>query len=146
VNYLLWESTEPERFATAVYGVLDVERRVLTYSNAGHNPPLRLDTAGGVSWLTEGGLVLGPFPDSTYEETVVDLVTGEVLVFYTDGVTEAADSSGEQFGPERLVELVRENRHRPSAEICREVVAGVRAHTGLDTPEDDLTLVVLRVL
>lgn len=146
VNYLLWESTEPERFATAVYGVLDVERRVLTYANAGHNPPLLLDKAGRASWLTDGGLVLGPFPDSTYEETVLDLVPGEVLVLYTDGVTEAADPTGEQFGPERLVEVVRENRHRPAVEICGEVVSRVRAHTGLETPEDDLTLVVLRVL
>jgi sigma-B regulation protein RsbU (phosphoserine phosphatase) len=146
VNYLLWESTEPERFATAVYGVLDLKRRVLTYANAGHNPPLRLDKSGHASWLSEGGLVLGPFPDSTYDETVLTLAAGDVLLLYTDGVTEAADPDGEQFGPERLVEVARDNRRRPAAEICRELVARVRAHTGLETPEDDLTVVVLRVL
>jgi phosphoserine phosphatase RsbU/P len=146
VNYLLWESTEPERFATAVYGVLDLEKRVLTYANAGHNPPLRLDKSGRASWLSEGGLVLGPFPDSTYDQSVLQLTRGEVLVLYTDGVTEAAAPDGEQFGPDRLVAVVRETLRRPAADICREVVASVRAHTGLETPEDDLTVVVLRVL
>jgi len=146
VNHLLWESTEPNRFATAVYGVLDLRRRRFTYSNAGHNPPMLLRRDGSVERLRAGGLILGPFPDSRYEEGQVDLAPGDVLVFYTDGVTEAMSPEGELFGAARMGQLVRERGGEPAAGICAAIEAAVRAHARVETLGDDLTLVVLRVL
>jgi len=145
VNYLLWESTRPETFATAVYGVLDLKRRLFTYSNAGHNPPLLIGDDTRPRFLEEGGVILGPFRDSSYPEATVSLASGDVLVFYTDGVTEAISSSGVEFGQERLAAAVWESRARSAAEICRAIADLVRMHSGSAVLGDDLTLVVLRV-
>lgn len=144
VNDLLWESTEPEQFATAVYGVLDERERIFTYANAGHNPPIRL-TAGRVEWLLEGGTVLGPFSGSRYREERIRLLPGDLIVFYTDGVTEALSPAGEEFGTARLASLAGELAGQPSAAICRRIVEAVHQHAGSDAVGDDLTLVVLQV-
>lgn len=146
VNHLLWESTEPERFATAVYGVLDESSGLFTYSNAGHNPPLLLRHDGKEEHLSVGGLILGPFPDSWYEEGRIWLSSGDLLVFYTDGVTEALSESGEEFGSARITGVLRAQGDRPAAEICQSIADAVRAHAGTVGLDDDLTLVVLRAL
>lgn len=146
VNRLMWESIEETAFVTAVYGVLDRRRGRLTYSNAGHNPPLLMSRTGEVRWLEEGGTILGSFPQSTYREAVLDLREGDLLVFYTDGITEAISPSGEMFGEERLVATLR-GRHEgeSSREICRRTLEAVHAHCGRVHMEDDLTAVVLRI-
>ena len=145
VNELLWESTEPERFATAVYGVLDEEAGVFTYANAGHNPPLLL-AADRTELLTEGGPVLGPFTGSRYQEGRVRLASGNLLLFYTDGVTEALSPEGEEFGTARLTALARSVAAEPAAAICRRIVDAVHQHVGSEAVGDDVTLVVRKVL
>ncbi|MFH0778284.1 MAG: SpoIIE family protein phosphatase, partial [Candidatus Eisenbacteria bacterium] len=87
-NALLYESTETGRFVTAFYGVLDTKNKVLTFSNAGHNPPILLRSGGGMELLSEGGTILGILPDSAYEERPISLGSGDVLALYTDGVVE----------------------------------------------------------
>ncbi len=147
VNRLMWESVEAAAFVTAVYGVLDRARRRLTYSNAGHNPPLCLRANGAVEWLSEGGTLLGSFPDSEYNEAIVDLRPGDLLAFYTDGITEALSPAGEMFGPERLEALLKARDPRDSARrLCERILEAVRAHCAGVHAEDDLTAVVLRVL
>ena len=121
VNRLLFESTAPGKFVTAFYGVLDVKNRVFTFANAGHNPPLLLRANGVADWLSEGGLPLGIVHEATYEERPVALATGDVLVLYTDGVTEASNLTEEQYGPRRLEEIVRRLRAYPAAEIVRAI-------------------------
>jgi len=122
VNYLLWESTRPERFATLVYGVLDLRRRLLTYANAGHNPPLLCSASGEITRLSEGGLILGPFRDTQYTEGHVHLEPGDVLVMYTDGVTEALSPGGVEFWGERLASCATERRGKPAAAIAQHIV------------------------
>ena len=147
VNRLIFESVENSVFVTAVYGVLDRERRRLTYANAGHNPPLLLRAGGQVEWLTAGGPLLGPLAEARYVEEFIDLDPGDLLIFYTDGITEAMDKDGEMFGVERLVELARSVPRADSARrICHRLLEAVRAHTGQVHAEDDLTAIVLRVL
>jgi sigma-B regulation protein RsbU (phosphoserine phosphatase) len=146
VNRLLFESTEPGKFVTAFYGVLDAKNRVFTFSNAGHNPPLLLHADGRAEWLTEGGLALGVLEDTTYEERPTPLMTGDVLVLYTDGVTEAANEHEEEFGVERLERLVRETAHRPAAEIVEAIRTQVNDFTGERHLNDDLTLLVARLV
>lgn len=147
VNRLMCESIEETTFVTAVYGVLDGPLRRLTYSNAGHNPPLLLRAGGEAEWLGEGGTVLGSFPGAEYRETFLDLGPGDRLVFYTDGITEAQAASGEMFGVERLEALLRAQPENRSARgICAEILEAVRAHCGRAQAEDDLTAIVLRAL
>jgi len=147
VNRLMWESSAPEAFVTAVYGVLDGPRRRLTYSNAGHNPPLLRRRDGRVEWLSEGGLMLGSFPDARYPEAWLDLSPGDTVIFYTDGITESVSPAGEMFGPERLVEVLEGLPDGEGARrICARLLEAVRSHCGGVHADDDLTAVVLRVV
>ncbi len=148
VNALLCESIEETSFVTAVYGVLDATTRRFTYSNAGHNPPLLLRANGTAEWLEIGGTILGRFESSGYREAWVGLAPGDVLVFYTDGITEAESPEGEMFGSERLLEVVREGmrEQRDAHGLCARILEAVRSHSKSVHAQDDLTGVVLKVL
>jgi phosphoserine phosphatase RsbU/P len=135
-----------EIFVTAFYGVYDPARRLLTYSSAGHNPPRIKSCAGGhVRSLEEvGGPPLGLFDDLEYEQTTLALKPGDVLAFYTDGITEAMDARNVQFGVHRLDEILS-RCGLDAAEIIREVIGSVDEFTGGHPPEDDRTLLVAKV-
>ncbi len=145
VNRLLWESIELGQFVTAFYGVLDLSRLRFSYVNAGHNAPVLLRANGEVERLRTGGPMLGPFPDCKYELGIVDLKPGDLLHFYTDGVTEAGAPAGDAFGPARLIEVLRQSRGRSSASVNEAVLNAVDAHVGSDRYEDDVTLMTLQV-
>ena len=145
VNRLLWESIELGQFVTAFYGVLDLSRMRFSYVNAGHNPPILLRANGEVERLRTGGPMLGPFPDCKYELGIVDLKPGDLLHFYTDGVTEAGAPQGEAFGPARLIEVLRQTRGQPSSLVNQAVLNAVDAHDGLERYDDDVTLMTLQV-
>src|SRR5215470_4721350 len=110
VNYLLWESIESNQFVTAFYGILDATNRTLAYSNAGHNPPMLIDLDGTAHFEERGGVPLGMFRDSRYYEYYATIAPGQILVLYTDGVTEATNPNGEEYGRDRLAEAVRDVR------------------------------------
>ena len=145
VNRLLIESTEPSHFVTALYGVLDYNTRRFTYSCAGHYPGLLLREDGSIQDLIEGGTVLGAFPEIRYEEAFTVLRPGDMLILYTDGVTEATNAKGEEFGVPRLIDLAVTARGRSSAKIAAAIERAVRSFSKKKVPEDDLTLVVLKV-
>lgn len=145
VNRLLWETTSPNRFVTAFYGVFDEKNRVLTYSNAGHNPPLLLRRDGSVHWLSSGGRVLGAFQHSQYEEARVDLLPGDLFVLYTDGLTESRTSNGDELGAAGLIQLVHQHKDQPAAEIARSLTQEATRYSPQQTPEDDVTLLVMKV-
>lgn len=147
VNKLLWESVEPDRFVTAIYGVLDIENRRFTYVNAGHNPAMlyrggsdRFDT------LDATGPLLGTFEAATFKERQVEIASGDVLVLYTDGVTEAMNAAGELFGESRLQEVIRARKDETAVAIVRGIWETVRAYRSSGAQDDDLTLVVLKGL
>ncbi len=147
VNSLLYESTDRDKFVTAFYGVLDVKNRVLTFSNAGHNPPILLRAAGGrFEYLEEGGVAFGVLPDARYEERPIALAPGDLLVLYTDGISEAPNPAGKLYGTRRLEETMARLRMRGAREILDGIVAEVRAWTGDHGPSDDITLIVLQAL
>jgi sigma-B regulation protein RsbU (phosphoserine phosphatase) len=110
VNYLLWESIERNQFVTAFYGILDATNRTLAYTNAGHNPPLLLTGDGKHRFIERGSLPLGMFKDTRYHEYYQTIEPGEMLVLYTDGVTEAQNRKGEEYGRDRLAREVKANR------------------------------------
>ncbi len=143
-NGLLHESTERDKFVTAFYGVLDWKNSILIFSNAGHNPPLVMHADGTTEQLLDGGLALGVLPDSVYEERPIALREGDVLVFYTDGVSEGENELGEQFGEERIERVARAHAAEPAGRILEAIVGAVVEWTGERGPTDDLTLIVVR--
>jgi phosphoserine phosphatase RsbU/P len=144
VNNLISESVERGNFVTAVYGVLDTRNRVFTFSNAGHNPPFILRKSGDVEILTDGGLILGIVPERQYQERPVHFGSGDIMVMYTDGVTDTENEQGEQFDNDRLVELVRKNRRLPAKEIREKIFKEIAKFRYADYKPDDLTLVIVK--
>jgi phosphoserine phosphatase RsbU/P len=144
VNDFLHRSVEPGRFVTAFFGFLDAESGRLVYANAGHNPPILLRADGTVEWLREGGLILGFLPDPPFASGETTLARGDLLVLYTDGVTEGADAAHQQFGEERLVASVRTAGATSSGELARRIVREVRAFEGASGAADDITVLVAR--
>jgi predicted ester cyclase len=130
------------RFATAVYAVLDRRGR-LTYCNAGHNPPFVVGKSG-VRRLECGGMVVGAFEHASFDEDTQQLGPGDVLVAYSDGVTEARNSSGDEFGEERLLSCVQANCTRSSEEIMECLLSAIREFSADAAQSDDVTLLVLR--
>jgi phosphoserine phosphatase RsbU/P len=124
--------------------VLDGRSGRLVYCNAGHNAPLVLDGAGAITPLESGGLVLGFLEHSPYETGEIVLRPGDRLVLFTDGVTEAANESGEQWGDERLAEVLAAASGSPCAETVARIVAEVRRFEGARGASDDVTLIVAR--
>ena len=145
-NRLLCESLEPGNFVTAVYGVLDSKNHIFTYTNCGHNLPILLRKNGDVEFLREGGPVLGVSRDGVYQEQALMLHHGEIIVFYTDGVTEAFNSKEEEFGMDRLVDVVQANRDKSAAEIQEEIYRAVKTFASDRALLDDLTMVVVKRL
>jgi phosphoserine phosphatase RsbU/P len=146
VNQLLWESTDDHQFVTAFYGVLDEKRRILTYCNAGHNPVILIRADGSAQKLETGGLILGAFSDSVYWENFVQILPDDLLLLYTDGVTEIYNEAEEEYGVDRLQSLATLNRHRSAKEITLLVKDQILDFAADKTPQDDFTLVVLKAL
>lgn len=146
VNNLLQESLKEYQFVTAFYGVLDLERRRFTYSNAGHHPPILFRADGQQRYLKSGGPVLGMFEGTTYNERFMDLAPGDILLLYTDGLVEAENEARELFGRERLEPFVRANAHRSAQELCQAIYDEMRRFTGEEQLKDDTTIVVVKVL
>ncbi len=144
VNKLLWESVEADRFVTAIYGVLDIQSRRFTYVNAGHNPGVIFrPVTGKIDHLDATGPLLGTLEAATYKERHVEIHPGDVLVLYTDGVTEAMNPEGELFGMERLEEVLREKAVEGAASVLRAIRETVQTfQEGRQT--DDLTVVVVK--
>ena len=134
------------RFITFFFGVADPSTGALIYSNAGHNPPLVVRAGGGCDTLTAGGVMLGILPMAQFEEDTVQLNSGDVLVLFSDGVTEAADPEDNEFGEERLAALVASLRDRPAQEIVEEIHKAVAVYTQGAPPADDITVLVARKL
>jgi len=144
VNRLLWESVEADRFVTALYGVLDITARRFTYVNAGHNPGFLYRVAADrFDSLDATGPLLGTLQTVSFKERTVEIAPGDVLVLYTDGVTEAMNGSQEFFGEERLQEVVRRRKAEPAALVVRGIWDAVREFRQGDQ-DDDLTIVVLK--
>jgi len=144
VNSLLHESTERDKFVTAFYGMLDFKNRVIVFANAGHNPPILLRLDGSIQYLLEGGVALGVLPDARYEERPLALQKGDILLFYTDGISEAESPEGEQYGTRRLEHALRRLAPGSAQEILKGIVDEVTAWAGERGVTDDLTLVVAK--
>ena len=143
VNHLFYESTLPNRFATVFFARYDDESRQLLYVNCGHNPPLVVRTAGTVDTLDPTAMALGFVDQLACESKSVRLDPGDALIAYTDGIVEAVNDAGEEFGESRLIATVLGHRDRPTGELLAAILADVHAFSGGEQG-DDLTLVVAK--
>jgi sigma-B regulation protein RsbU (phosphoserine phosphatase) len=143
LNRHLYETTQPEKYATLFLGFYDDEDRRLTYSNAGHLPPIILGKDGSTRRLEAGGTVVGLFSDLGYEEQTVQLNSGDLFIAFSDGMVEPENEFGE-FGEERLIETIAAQRHLPLERISEHAIAAVEDWIGSSEQPDDVTLVLAR--
>jgi sigma-B regulation protein RsbU (phosphoserine phosphatase) len=144
VNRLLCRNMASGRFATFCYARIDTSGRRIVYANAGHNPPLLIRADGSVVRLTEGGMVLGVFPENAYEQAELALGAGDRLIFYTDGITEARNPAGDDFYEDRLAATAVSARAQPVEAMKDTLLADVNAFSGGQF-DDDATLIVVGI-
>ncbi len=143
LNKQVYAHTSPEKYATFFFALYDEKTRRLTYTNAGHLSPL-LFRKQEVVPLDCNGTVVGAFPFAKYDDSCIEIEAGDLLVCYTDGITEPENAYGEMFGEERLIELVAGICRRKTSEIIRLVFEAVRNWTGTPELHDDMTLLLAR--
>jgi sigma-B regulation protein RsbU (phosphoserine phosphatase) len=143
LNQQLYRSTPAEKYATLFFSSFDLRNRTLSYCNAGHLPPILLGSDGSIRRLDQGGTVVGLFDAVPFEEARVQLARGDMLIAYSDGITEPENDFGE-FGEARLVDLIRENRLLPLERISEAVMSAVLDWIGGNEQPDDITLVLAR--
>jgi len=143
VNGMLCESIAANKFVTFLCGVLDAKTRTFVYCNAGHPYPI-LISAGAAYTLDHGGAVLGVFPSWIYQDSSINLKSGDRLLLFTDGITEAEDAEGDEFGVERVAAFGKAHASSSAAELNEQLLAQVSDYCGAQF-QDDATLVVLAV-
>ena len=144
-NELIMSDARSDLFVTIFYGVLDPKSAVFTYANAGHNPPIWFEARSGTThFLKEHGIALGVVPEVLVKDYQVKLESGDVLLLYTDGVTEAFNTAGDEFGDPRLAQVIHDHAADPAKAIIDAIVEAVRDFVGDEPPFDDLTMVVVK--
>jgi phosphoserine phosphatase RsbU/P len=147
LNKLVFDSSTSNRYATFFYGEFDAVSRVLQYVNGGHNPPMlfrRLDDSEVVR-LDVGGPVIGLIEDCFYQQGSITLEPGDVLVAYTDGVSEAMNDADDEWGEDRLKDAIRPSRSAPARDLIDRIMKSADAFVAGAPQHDDMTLVVLRM-
>jgi sigma-B regulation protein RsbU (phosphoserine phosphatase) len=134
------------RFITFFFCVLDTKTGELTFANAGHNPPIVMRASGDAEMLQDGGPVLGILPAARYSEQRISLQKGDMLVLYSDGVTEANDVNQNEYDEERFIEVLKKHRTEPADAIVQAVTNSLAEFAAGAPQADDITLVVAKVL
>ncbi|HVP90491.1 MAG TPA: SpoIIE family protein phosphatase [Terriglobales bacterium] len=138
------KSSDSNSFISFFFGLLDRGRGEVEYVNAGHNPPLVVDAAGGVRTLESTGFCLGMFPAVSYETRTLRLAPGDILCLFTDGIVESRDADREEFGDERLARRLRESADLPARDIRDRIYEDAFAFSSCVEPGDDMTVVVVK--
>jgi sigma-B regulation protein RsbU (phosphoserine phosphatase) len=146
VSDLLWDSVEEHQFITAIYGILDATNKTFVFSNAGHNPPLLIKPSGEFRYVEYGDLPLGMFRDMHYHQHFIRFEKGQVMLIYTDGITEATNLKGEEYGTERLAKRVLEGIDLPAKKMIDHIRKGVADFTERKFLDDDGTLFIVKAI
>ncbi|MCD6505458.1 SpoIIE family protein phosphatase [Candidatus Poribacteria bacterium] len=146
INDMLQTDTDPEFFATMIYGILDTRSLTFRYANGGHCSPIRAnERSRKVEFLREGGLILGVFDFALFEDVEVELEDGDLLLFYTDGVTETESPGGDIYGEERLAGFIRDHLYLSADELCRAIRDELYDFSGTYQRADDMTIVAIKI-
>ncbi|MEO6655024.1 MAG: GAF domain-containing SpoIIE family protein phosphatase [Pyrinomonadaceae bacterium] len=144
VSSLLRDSIEDNQFITAIYGILDSTNKTFVFSNAGHNPPLLMKPDGEYRYVEYGDMPLGMFEDLHYHQHFIRFEAGQVMVIYTDGITEAANPTGEEYGEDRLAKRVLDGIDLPAKQLIDHIRKGVADFTERKFLDDDGTLFIVK--
>ena len=144
MNTLLYRSTAAEKFATLFYAVLDTRTHELNYANAGHTYPFHFSGREGHTELASTGVVLGVMESTSFLKKKVTFGSGDLLVAYSDGITDAVNERDEEFGEERLIDVIAKNRCEPAGVLVDSIVNAVQRHSGEASQLDDMTLLAIR--
>ncbi|HQI41129.1 MAG: hypothetical protein B6D44_08800 [Ignavibacteriales bacterium UTCHB2] len=142
-NYMLYKSTDTSKFVTLFFGILDTENHTLTYCNAGHNEPVFLQR-DKKNKLDKGGMLLSVFEQIEYEEEEILFSKGSTLVVFSDGITEAMNKSNEEFGEERLYNLIERRVALSSQQLAMEILSDVKNYSAGVPQFDDITLMIIK--
>jgi sigma-B regulation protein RsbU (phosphoserine phosphatase) len=146
LSRLLYRRTPPEKYATAFVAALDLASGAVRYANAGHNPPLLLRAAGETEELGATGVPIALLPDAAYETALARLAPGDTLILYTDGIVEANDPDGEEYGIERLAAICRRHCRAGCADLAAALESDLEAFVRGVPFADDRTLLMARRL
>jgi len=146
LNVLLEESISSSLYATFFYGMISFNENKITYTNAGHNSPLLVRKDGTAIKLYGGGIVLGYLTTETYIQEEVPFSPGDLVVLYTDGITEAMNSDSEEFGEDRLLDVIQKNSSESSYRIREKIIEAVKRFSRHKDPEDDATLIIIKYI
>jgi sigma-B regulation protein RsbU (phosphoserine phosphatase) len=144
VNNLLWDSVEEHQFITAIYGILDGTNKTFVFSNAGHNPPMLIKADGEYRYVEYGDMPLGMFRDARYHQHFIRFDPGQVMVVYTDGITEATNTAGEEYGKDRFAASVLECIGKPAKQMIDHIRKDVADFTERKFLDDDGTLFIVK--
>ena len=144
INQYIFENSPSNKFLTLFYGDLDPDTGTLTYSNGGHNAPMFVRRSGDVERLDKGGLPIGMMQGVAYQEASVAFDRGDVLVIYSDGITESINEREEEFDEERLIEVVKDNLGRSASGIRDRIDEALSRFVGTTAPVDDMTLMIIK--
>ena len=144
INQYIFENSPSNKFLTLFYGGLDPTTGILTYSNGGHNAPIFVRRSGEVERLDKGGLPIGMMQGVVYQEASVTFDPGDVLVIYSDGITESINEREEEFEEERLIEVVKTNMGRSASGIRDRIDEALSRFVGTTAPVDDMTLMIIK--
>jgi sigma-B regulation protein RsbU (phosphoserine phosphatase) len=145
LNSQIYSFTTANKFASFFFAFYEGAGQTMTYCNAGHNPPLYF-TGDEVQRLTEGGTIVGVFPDSRYEQETIQLSEGDLFVAYTDGIVESINEYGEEYGEKRLIRLIQQNRGLSAEGIKEIIVKSVLDWAFAEERDDDMTLIIVKML
>ena len=144
INEVIYENTPPEKFITFFWGLLDCKAHTFEYINAGHNPPIILRKEEVIS-LDKGGFMIGILDTGVfYEKGIVELNDDDILIFYTDGVTEAMNTLHEEYGEEKLIEVIKQHKDKDASDILSKVKTSIAEFTLGMPPYDDITMIILK--
>ena len=143
-NRLLFHSTPLDKFATLFYSVLDTRSHVMTYCNAGHEHPFLFTQGGEIKRLATGGLAVGILEEFKYQDDIIHFQAGDILVIFSDGVTDIVNENDEPFGEERLEKLLGEVKDLTATDMIAAVRKDLADHAGKMPPFDDVTLMVVK--
>lgn len=144
INRQLCQSTDANRFATLFLALYEERTHTLRYTNAGHNAAILIRADGAIERLNQGGMMVGAFDWATYEEADTLLQAGDILLVFSDGISEAERVVGEEYGEERLVQFAFAHRALSAEELCRAIFAEIEAWSGTQERGDDQTLVIIK--
>lgn len=145
INHIIYENTDLDKFITFFYGELDPVNQQFTFCNAGHNPPYRVSKKCKLEELTTGGIVIGMMPDALFDIETIQLNGGDQLVFYTDGVTETVNKDDEEFGEDRLKNLIKDHINLSAEKMIEKIIQEVKQFGSTEQQIDDITLVTIKV-